>query len=121
MLPMPTPRTGHAVVLGGSIADLLAARVLLSVGANAGYQTMPKTHDEMLGLLQSLPVPDAYFALKDHRPITPLAHSRFTANVRRSFDALDRLPEGIVAIGDAVASFNPIFSQGMTVAALEAE
>lgn len=98
-----------------------AGRVLVSVGANAGAGVMPKSHEEMLALLQGLPVPDAYRALKDYRPLTPLAHSRFTASVRRNFDALDKLPEGIAALGDAVASFNPIFGQGMTVAALEAE
>ncbi|WP_329100460.1 FAD-dependent oxidoreductase [Micromonospora sp. NBC_01699] len=39
---------------------------------------------------------------------------------RRDFHEVDRLPAGLVAAGDAVASFNPIYGQGMTSATLHA-
>jgi 2-polyprenyl-6-methoxyphenol hydroxylase-like FAD-dependent oxidoreductase len=43
---------------------------------------------------------------------------RYPAAVRRDFHRCPKLPGGLVAAGDAVASFNPIYGQGMTSAAL---
>lgn len=39
---------------------------------------------------------------------------------RRHFTEADRLPARLVAVGDAVASFNPVYGQGMSSAALHA-
>ncbi|GAA1886786.1 NAD(P)/FAD-dependent oxidoreductase [Streptantibioticus ferralitis] len=38
---------------------------------------------------------------------------------RRMFTALHRFPAGLVAVGDSVASFNPVYGQGMTSALLQ--
>ena len=43
---------------------------------------------------------------------------RYPVSVRRDFHRCRSLPGGLVGAGDSVASFNPIYGQGMTSAAL---
>ena len=52
--------------------------------------------------------------------VSDVSTFRYPASVRREFDRCQGLPGGLVGVGDAVASFNPIYGQGMTSAALHA-
>src|SRR5262249_52936025 len=51
------------------------------------------------------------------RPVSPITVYRATENRLRHFDALERPPDGLVAFGDSVCAFNPVYGQGITVAA----
>jgi 2-polyprenyl-6-methoxyphenol hydroxylase-like FAD-dependent oxidoreductase len=45
---------------------------------------------------------------------------KFPRSVRRHFERLDRFPDGLVPLGDAVCHFNPVYGQGMSAAACQA-
>jgi 2-polyprenyl-6-methoxyphenol hydroxylase-like FAD-dependent oxidoreductase len=51
------------------------------------------------------------------QPLTDVTISRSTINRRRFFEKVKGWPEGFVALGDAVATYNPVYGHGMAVAA----
>ena len=44
----------------------------------------------------------------------------FSASVWRHFERLDSFPRGLLPLGDAICCFNPVYGQGMSLAAQEA-
>ncbi|WUI01399.1 FAD-dependent monooxygenase [Spirillospora sp. NBC_00431] len=55
--------------------------------------------------------------LADAEPLTGVYGSRSTANRRFYYERLPGWPEGLVAVGDAVAAFNPVYAHGLSAAA----
>ncbi|HRD78998.1 MAG TPA: hypothetical protein PK264_24190, partial [Hyphomicrobiaceae bacterium] len=60
-------------------------------------------------------------ALKDAEPVSDIAGYRDTVNRWRHFERLAAWPDRLLAVGDAVCAFNPVYGQGMSAAAREAQ
>lgn len=102
---------------GGIILPMEGDRWHVTMIGMAGDHP-PTDEAGYLEFARSLPSPILYEAIAEAEPLSSISGYRRVENRDRSYEQLSRYLEGFVVIGDAARAFNPVYGQGMTVAAI---
>ena len=113
IMPEPGRATGLACTGNEGETWIITACSMLGVD-------MPRNRAELIDFIDAVAPPDLAGVLRAGEPLSEVTNYRVPSSRWRRYDKLRRFPQGLLVVGDAFCSFNPIYGQGMTVAALEA-
>ncbi|MBD8555177.1 FAD-dependent monooxygenase [Rhizobium sp. CFBP 8762] len=102
------------------ISPIEGDRFMVTTGGWLG--AFPELNEEsFLEHLKSLSVPDLHDAVRKLEPISEFKRFRLPGSLRRHYEKMSNWPGNYLVVGDALCSINPIYSQGMSVSAMQIE
>ena len=104
----------------GALFPMEENRWIVTLGGWLGDHA-PADEQGFLEFARNLPAPDIFNVLKNVEPLTDFDIYKFPSNRRRHYERVTQHLEGYIVLGDALCSFNPVYGQGMTVSALQAQ
>jgi 2-polyprenyl-6-methoxyphenol hydroxylase-like FAD-dependent oxidoreductase len=93
---------------------------MLAIGRAVDAGAPPKDFAGMLDAADEVMPPTIAAGLRSGQPLADITVFRNSNSLWRRYDQLTRFPTGLLVVGDAWCSLNPIYGQGMTTAALQA-
>ncbi|HEV2930464.1 MAG TPA: FAD-dependent oxidoreductase [Propionibacteriaceae bacterium] len=110
-----TPATGR-----GAIALPVENGHWLVIEGGYGHHRPTREPAEFEAYLASLRDPAVADVAARLEPVSDIALYRQTSNRRHRFGRVRGWPDGLLVVGDAACAFNPVYGQGITVAAQQA-
>src|SRR5262245_42506294 len=104
---------------GSLMLPLEGQRWIATVGGRHGDQP-PGDEPGFMEYAKGLRTSTIYNAIQHAKRLGDIARFRFNESVLRHYQRLENFPRGVLPIGDAICRFNPVYGQGMSVAAQEA-
>jgi 2-polyprenyl-6-methoxyphenol hydroxylase-like FAD-dependent oxidoreductase len=112
-----TPYPGRP--FGGAVLRQEGDRWVVLLAGMVGTEP-PLDEDGMIAYAEKFAGRDIAAVMRESAPLTEPLKYTYPESARNHYEKLGERLDGLLVIGDAYGSFNPIYGQGITIAALEA-